>query len=193
MILFFHTETTGLPINTALLTIPASLVSCSSQRCFARMTGRKRATLNLVVNPGIPIPEEASRIHRITDDVAARCGVSPKAAGVAFLAMIERAGIIAAHNIGFDLMMIKILARREGLEISAAPEHFCTMKASTPVLNLPPTDRMKAAGFNKPKSPRLEEAYRHFFGNDLEGAHDAMVDVRACRDVYFKLKEGGSL
>jgi DNA polymerase III epsilon subunit-like protein len=37
------------------------------------------------------------------------------------------------------------------------------------------------------KNPRLEEAHIHFMGYGIEGAHDAMVDVRACKDVYFKL------
>jgi DNA polymerase-3 subunit epsilon len=61
------------------------------------------------------------------------------------------------------------------------------MEAATPVLNLPPTERMIAAGFDKPKPPKLEECIRHFFNEDLEGAHDAMADVIACRRVYFHL------
>lgn len=55
-------------------------------------------------------------------------------------------------------------------------------------MNLPPTERMRAAGFNKPKPPKLEECIRHFFNEDLDGAHDAMIDVAACRRVYFHLK-----
>ena len=47
---------------------------------------------------------------------------------------------------------------------------------------------MRAAGFNKPKSPKLEECIEHFFGEKLSGAHDAMVDVGACKRVYFNLK-----
>jgi DNA polymerase-3 subunit epsilon len=47
---------------------------------------------------------------------------------------------------------------------------------------------MKAAGRKGPKSPKLSEAYRHFLGEDLIGAHDALVDVRACRRIYDHLK-----
>ena len=65
---------------------------------------------------------------------------------------------------------------------------FCTMEAAAPIVNLPPTERMLAAGFNKPKAPKLEEAIRFFFDESLDGAHDAMVDVIACRRIYFHLK-----
>jgi DNA polymerase III subunit epsilon len=65
---------------------------------------------------------------------------------------------------------------------------FCTMEASAPIVNLPPTERMVAAGFNKPKPPKLEECIKHFFKEDLKGAHDAMIDVSACRRIYFELK-----
>ena len=47
---------------------------------------------------------------------------------------------------------------------------------------------MVAAGFNKPKPPKLEECIKHFFNETLEGAHDAMVDLAACSRVYFHLK-----
>jgi DNA polymerase III subunit epsilon len=44
---------------------------------------------------------------------------------------------------------------------------------------------MRAAGFFKHKSANLAEAYKHFTGLDLQGAHNAMVDVSACMTVYF--------
>jgi len=65
------------------------------------------------------------------------------------------------------------------------------MTAAAPIVNIPPTPKMLAAGFNKPKSPKLEECIKHFFGEELPGAHDAMIDVIACRRIYFHMKSSG--
>jgi len=38
----------------------------------------------------------------------------------------------------------------------------------------------------------LSEAYRHAFGKDFDGAHDAMSDIRATKDVYFWITKQSS-
>jgi hypothetical protein len=48
---------------------------------------------------------------------------------------------------------------------------------------------MRRAGRRHYKSPNLGEAYEHFTGRPLEGAHNAMVDVKACMAVYFAIKD----
>lgn len=64
----------------------------------------------------------------------------------------------------------------------------CTATLATPLCKLPPTPKMRAAGRNHYKTANLGEAFKHFTGRDLDGAHNAMVDVRACMDVYFAIK-----
>ena len=66
----------------------------------------------------------------------------------------------------------------------------CTQRLATPILKLPPTAKMIAAGFRKHKSASLGEAYQHFMGKPLENAHSAMADARACMDVWFAIKQG---
>jgi DNA polymerase-3 subunit epsilon len=44
-------------------------------------------------------------------------------------------------------------------------------------------------GRKHPKSPNLGEAYEFFTGRKLVNAHDAAVDVAACKAVYLALKE----
>jgi DNA polymerase-3 subunit epsilon len=43
-------------------------------------------------------------------------------------------------------------------------------------------------GMMQPKPPKLEECIQHFFSEELPGAHDALIDARACARVYFHLK-----
>jgi DNA polymerase-3 subunit epsilon len=109
------------------------------------------------------------------------------------MAYASGARLIVGHNVSFDLRIMRIALLRAGYTKdrldALKPDTFCTMNAAPPMLNLPPTEKMKAAGFTKPKPPKLEECISHFFGEKLEGAHDALVDVRASLRVYHHLQQ----
>ena len=66
-----------------------------------------------LVNPGMPIPAEVSKIHGITD---AMVKDSPSFGGVAprLLAMLENS-VVVAHNAEFDLGFLKAECDRVGL------------------------------------------------------------------------------
>lgn len=61
-------------------------------------------------------------------------------------------------------------------------DKFCTMKAMTPVCKL-------HGNYGDFKWPKLQEAHKHAFGVEFDGAHDALADVRACARVYRWLME----
>jgi DNA polymerase-3 subunit epsilon len=63
------------------------------------------------------------------------------------------------------------------------------MTQSTPLVKLPPTFRMMAAGRFHPKSPTLSEFVRHFLGEEHSDAHDAIADVRACIRIFRHLNQ----
>ena len=192
MILFFDTETTGFFKDRQPVDHPSQpyIVQLAAQLCDDE--GATVAGINLIIDPGVGtvrIPEQASAVHGITEEKAAQFGVSPEAALGMFTHLYQRADLIVAHNIKFDKGVTEAaIARHYGRVMPLRKPLFCTMEAATPILNLPPTERMLAAGFDKPKPPKLEECIRHFFNEDLDGAHDAMVDVTACRRVFFHLK-----
>lgn len=198
MILFFDTETTGLPKDWLPADDPDQPHLVQLACILTEDDGTERASLSIIVNPGVPIPEGAARVHGITDLIADRCGVFNPTAVAMWDRMAERADLIVAHNLKFDMALMDTAWRRVASARKPTLDHahgsrgrFCTMEAASPIVNLPPTDRMLAAGFNKPKPPKLEECIRHFFGEDLTGAHDALVDVRACARVFFHLRTLG--
>jgi DNA polymerase-3 subunit epsilon len=199
MRLFFDVETTGLPERNLPPNDPRQphLVQLACLLC--EDDGTERASVSLIVRPPVPIPDEVAAIHGITNGIAAAAGVPPAAAFGIWSNLARRAGTLVAHNIAFDeaIMLTAWCRQHVGSAEAAADdwarmhgdrERFCTMKAATSIVNLPPTPKMLAAGMRRPKPPKLEECVRHFFGEDLAGAHDALVDVRACARVYHHIK-----
>lgn len=193
MILFFDTETTGFFQDRLPVDHPDQpyIVQLAAQLCHN--DGKPVAGFSLIVDPGvgeISIPARAAEVHGITDEIAVQFGVSTEFALSAFTHLYQRADVVCTHNIKFDRGVIEAAISRHYRKVMPLRKTlFCTMEAASPIINLPPTDRMKAAGFTKPKPPKLEECIKHFFGEELVDAHDAMADVVACRRVYLHLKQ----
>jgi DNA polymerase-3 subunit epsilon len=186
--LFFDTETTGkahfgLPVND-----PCQPRLVQLAALLTTDDGVDVASINLLVKPdGFAIPEEASAVHGITTDTALGCGVHQAAALGLFCGLATHADQLIAHNIQFDLLVLSHELNRYPAAGQLKPmDEFCTMNAMTPICKLP--NRFGYASF---KWPKLDEAFLHAFGRRFVGAHDAMNDVRACRDIYFWLQRNG--
>lgn len=193
MILALDTETTGLPdwrspsdaahqphlVQLAMVLLDDDL--------------RERASTSVIIRPdGWTIPDDVAAIHGITTEIALAVGIPEKVATTLYMSLLYGTGAsVVAHNVDFDLRIMRIAMLRAGRtkEWIDAQEvtKFCTLKAATPIVNLPPTAKMTSAGFTKPKPPKLSECIEFFFSETLEGAHDAMIDVRACVRVYRHL------
>lgn len=193
MYLFFDTETTGLPDYKMPAEWEGQPRICQLGAIVTDRDGRVKAEANLLIKPdGWTIPPAASAIHGISQSDAERYGLTIRGALSIFGRLMGMAEVLVAHNLKFDLFLLEIEAARTDLTRVAFdfPKGcYCTMTHASHVLQLPPTKRMQDCGFSKFKSPNLQEAHRHFFGRDFEGAHDAMADVRACREVFFALKK----
>lgn len=197
MILFFDTETTGFFLDRLPVDHPDQpyIVQLAAQLC--EEDGEPVAGFSFIVDPGIgngiSIPVRASDVHGITDERAVKLGVSSEYALSAFTHLYQRADVVCAHNIKFDKgVMEAAIARHYGKVMPLRKNLYCTMEGAKPIVNLPPTDRMKAAGMTSPKPPKLEECIKHFFNEELTGAHDAMIDVVACQRVYLHLRTLGA-
>lgn len=195
LITFYDLETTGLPMFSKPSEDPRQPHIVQLAAVLIDVDTRKHvSSMNVIVRPdGWVIPEDVSSIHGITTEIASDVGVSESMALGMFLSLwgegkaIQRVRV--AHNESFDARIIRIAALRyEDADLAdqwKAARAECTARMSTPLCALPPTAKMRAAGRNHHKTPNLGEAYKYFTGRDLEGAHDAMVDVLACVDIYF--------
>ncbi|MFB3892370.1 MAG: exonuclease domain-containing protein [Phycisphaerae bacterium] len=182
-ILFFDTETSDMidrrrgpgPHQPHIVQLAALLVDAHEE-----------SSLCTLVRPdGWTVAPGAQKVHGISTKRAAAEGVPLADAIAAFHDLARRAEMLVAHNIDFDRLVVLSEYVRLG-RISpgmsgppnpfAGKREFCTMRASTDLVRLP-----GPYGF---KWPSLQEAYRHFTGRDLDKAHDALADVRACRAIY---------
>jgi DNA polymerase-3 subunit epsilon len=193
MYLFFDTETTGL----ADCKMPAEWEGqprvCQLGAILTDDSGRVKAESNLLIKPdGWAIPAEASAIHGISQEDAENYGLPIKTALAIFSRLVSKSYAVVAHNTRFDLFLLEVECSRLSANLNLPKQYHCTMEESRDILKLPPTKRMTDLGMTKFKNPSLQEAYRHFFGREFEGAHDAMADVRACKDVFFALKKLGA-
>lgn len=193
MILAFDTETTGLPDWGAPSDADHQPHLVQLAMILMDDDYTERSSVSLMIKPeGWTIPPEISEIHGITDEMAMAFGIPERMAARLYAQLVYgRQARAVGHNVRFDLRIMRIAMIRAGITKETLDaqevESFCTMTAATHIVNLPPTEKMVAAGFNKPKPPKLAECIQHFFGEELIGAHDALVDVRACVRVFRHL------
>jgi DNA polymerase III subunit epsilon len=192
-ILFYDTETNGLPLWNQPSEHPAQPhITQLAAELFDADSGRTLAFMDVMIHPeGWTIPPELEALTGITNELVQRFGHPMSDALRTFMQMWCESDLRVAHNESFDQRLIRIEAMRTLGEKHGFHEDwkagtvFCTQANSTKIINLPPSAKMVAAGRTHAKSPNLGEAYEFFTNMKLEGAHNAAVDLAACKAVYF--------
>lgn len=179
---YFDTETTGLPKAAGtpldqcpfIVQIAAILVDDEHGEV---------ASFNTIIKPdGWTIPDDVAEIHGITTEKAEAFGIPARVAMAAFSQIARRADEVVAHNIQFDLKLVAYECERASApHVLGEKPQFCTMAATTDICKLP------GRYPGKFKWPKLIEAHQHLFNEGFDGAHDALVDVRACHRVHKHL------
>jgi DNA polymerase-3 subunit epsilon len=188
MITFFDFETQGLPDFNKRARDESQPHIVQLAAMLTNDTGEIVESHECIVKPdGWTIPKEASDLHGITD-VVAQVGLPEKLVAELLFAMVKKSALIVAHNITFDKFIARIALRRFEIFTDAedpwwkALPTFCTMREMTSLCKIPHPSLNSRFGF---KWPTLQESHRHAFGKPFDGAHRAMADVIACKDIYF--------
>jgi DNA polymerase III epsilon subunit-like protein len=185
-ILFFDTETTGLPddYNASFTKVDNWPRLVQLAWILADEHGNVIEENNLIVHPdGFVIPEESSDVHGITQEIATLKGKHISEVLYKFNTAIQKADAVAGHNVSFDCSIVDCeYYRTSGFKpLLYSMEKFCTKEAGTPY-----TAIQNRFGF---KWPNLQELHVKCFGKEFDGAHDALADVRATRDCFYHLLE----
>lgn len=156
-IIFFDLETTGLDISKDRIV----------ELCYIRVepNGNEEAR-SMRINPGIPIPKEASSVHGILDEDVKDC---PTFANIAqqLANTFEGCDIAGFNSNRFDLPLLAEEFMRAGINIDL---NQCR---SIDVQNI----------YHKLERRNLSAAYKYYCGKDLENAHSALADTQATYEV----------
>lgn len=160
--LLFDTETTGL-INHRDLKPRIIEIAC----VVANEDGMLEEYGQLI-NPGILLTEETTKITGITNDdvkdAPTFAEIVPK-----LVTMFGPADLLVAHNLPFDRAMLQSeVDRIDGLKFPWPADAVCTVQEYTP-----------AFGF----TPNMKVLYEHIFGRPLAQKHRALDDVRALYEL----------
>ena len=125
-----------------------------------------------LINPGMPIPREASKVSGLYDQDVAK---SPAFESVAqkIWQLLSNA-ILIAHNFNFDMGFLRAEFSRVGRLWPNTCAEIDTLFLGRSLMNL--------------KSYRLEKIAGEL-GVSLENAHRAVHDARACGEVFIKMTE----
>lgn len=145
----------------------------------------QKSRMAIIYPQGFDIPEEASAIHGISTQMASEKGEFVEDVLLEFEQDLQRVERVVAHNIAFDekVMMAEYHRLGETTQLETI-EKCCTMRHSTRWCAIP-----HAYGRMGYKWPKLSELHIKLFGEDFEGAHDALADIEATARCYWKLKD----
>jgi len=168
------------------------------------------------IGDDIIISEGSIAIHHITKEKIAGMPSKNKSniekTLLTFMEDVKNADVIVGHNVDFDRKMVvaeflrmieKYYEKGNGDELENFVKQMmdktkfsCTMNDTMEVckLQMKIEYKDKKTGepkvFYKLKSPKLSEAYKHYFGYmpSGEALHDAMSDVILCLRIFIKYK-----
>ena len=145
---------------------------------------REIAAWSTLVKSGTPVSDFIADLTGITQAMVDADGIDVDEAGDALAERLAGAELVIAHNMAFDENIVGAELLRAQLP-NALPKkpRLCTMQSATDFCRLP-----GPYGF---KWPTLTELHQKLFGEGVSGAHQALVDVRACARCYFQLRERG--
>lgn len=184
MFTILDTETTGFAKKGELKQDGQARV-CQLAAILCDDDGKHLTEFCTLIHPeGWEIGEGAQAVHGITMDQCYKFGIPALAALSVVSSMIKNSRLFICHNADFDSRMMDIEYAYKGGAMPAIP-HFCTMKATTDLCKLP-------GNYGKYKWPKLAEALPILCGRELgDDAHDAMVDARGAKEIFFELKRRG--
>jgi DNA polymerase III subunit epsilon len=158
-LIFFDVESTGLNVVRDRI-IQIALIKM-------RKDGKPDEQYSTLVNPGIPIPDESTAIHGITARDVANKPLFKQIAQQIFDFIGD--GDLAGYNSNrFDVPILLEEFARAGIRLDISKRNLIDVQRIFYIM--------------EPRT--LKAAFKFYCSKELEGAHDALNDVRATIEVF---------
>ena len=213
----FDTETTGLPKTSEISYDKLQLWPYIVQFSYIIYDTDTFKIIKIVdyiikLPENMKINEESIKIHGITDEISQRKGVYFNEMVKELAEDFQGVECMVAHNINFDLNILKIELMREivknqnnscqmytrsivkknklvydfltSLLYDNKPK-FCTMRESIQLCNIVKINKL---GHNYLKFPKLIELHQCLFQCEPRNLHNALNDILICLRCFCKLK-----
>lgn len=176
--LVFDAETTGIDVHEDRI-VQWFMATADAE-------GNLLDTWQWFLDPGIPIPEEASAVHGLTNEWLAENGMqAPTALDDIRLIFLENIDLIhVAFNMAFDLSILDAEFKRHGITDSFGQY----MKDKARLVDGLVIDRHNDK-YRKGKRTLAAQADHYGVEYDAESLHDARVDVELTAKVTVKVLE----
>ena len=196
-IVVFDTETSGLP-KTRILTpntihawpfiVQFSYIIFDTETNFVL----KSYDAIVKVKPYNIISKDSIKFHGITQEISELKGISIDKVLDEFIGDIEDADLIVAHNVEFDLNMLRVELMRQGDEnaelriesIIKNKNFYCTMRES---IDLCKIEKVNSRG-KYYKFPTLSELHKHLFDVEPKHLHNSFHDILCTIRCFIKMK-----
>jgi DNA polymerase III epsilon subunit-like protein len=157
------------------------------------------------INENVVISDSITELTGITKDICKKKGVPIVTILKEFYDAYMNCDVLIAHNMEFDVEIIKIEIERNRTQIlSVFPdvlttfsdtyekinniERYCTMRKGIPICNILVESKIPGRPPTK-KFPRLIELYQYLFtGETATGLHNSIIDVLVCLRCYLKMR-----
>ena len=156
---FFDIEATGLNVVRDRI-VQIAIIKYSKN-------GGEPEEFTTLINPGIPISEEAMAVHGITPKMLSNQPTFQQVADKIFK-FIGNGDLGGYHSNRFDVPILMEEFARVGIEFDISKRRLIDMQKI----------------FYKMEPRTLKAALKFYCGKEMENAHDALVDVRATVDVF---------
>jgi len=208
-IIVFDTETSGLPKSRTITPNTVHLWPFIVQFSYIIFDTDTNAILKsydeiVKVKPYNVISKDSIEFHGITQEISASKGINIDNVLAEFIGDIEYADMIVAHNVEFDLNMIRVELLRLEQSVIAKGDmdlrminvelrmdriiqtktFYCTMRESVDLCKI---EKENSRG-KYYKFPTLTELHKHLFEVEPKHLHNSFHDILCTIRCFIKMK-----